>query len=54
LFDDSTSYRRLLARHLNSWGKLYYFFDAEDGIQALKNYQRKKNIGIVISDWEMP
>jgi sigma-B regulation protein RsbU (phosphoserine phosphatase) len=52
IVDDSTSYRRLLARHLNSWGN-YTIFDAEDGIQALKII-KEKNIGIVISDWEMP
>jgi phosphoserine phosphatase RsbU/P len=52
IVDDSTSYRRLLARHLNSWGN-YTILDAEDGIQALQII-KEKNVGIVISDWEMP
>ena len=52
IVDDSTSYRRLLARHLNNWGN-YTILDAEDGIQALEII-KEKNVGIVISDWEMP
>ena len=52
IVDDSTSYRRLLTRHLNSWGD-YTILDAEDGIQALEII-KEKSVGIVISDWEMP
>lgn len=53
IVDDSTSYRRLLARHLQSWGDYYTIFEAEDGAQAIEVI-KENNIGIVISDWEMP
>jgi sigma-B regulation protein RsbU (phosphoserine phosphatase) len=50
--DDSTSYRRLLSRHLQNWGG-YKVVEAEDGTQALEMII-SKNISMVISDWEMP
>ena len=50
--DDSTSYRRLLARHLQKWGG-YKIIEAEDGTQAL-DIILNQNISMVISDWEMP
>ncbi len=53
IVDDSTSYRRLLSRHLSSWSNYYTILEAEDGIQALEII-KEKSVGIVISDWEMP
>lgn len=50
--DDSTSYRRLLVRHLLNWGS-YQIIEAENGIQAL-DIIKTHSIGMVISDWEMP
>lgn len=50
--DDSTSYRRLLARHLQNWGN-YQILEAENGLQALEII-KAHSIGMVISDWEMP
>lgn len=52
IVDDSTSYRRLLARHLQSWDN-YHIVEAEDGSQALAILNTQK-IDMVISDWEMP
>ena len=50
--DDSTSYRRLLSRHIQTWGG-YKVIEAADGVQALDIFMNK-NISMVISDWEMP
>lgn len=50
--DDSTSYRRLLSRHIQTWGG-YKVIEAADGVQAL-DIIMNKNISMVISDWEMP
>lgn len=50
--DDSTSYRRLLMRHLQAWGG-YEILEAADGDEAMAMIL-EHGIGIVISDWEMP
>lgn len=50
--DDSTSYRRLLARHLQNWGS-YQILEAANGVEALEVI-KTHSIGMVISDWEMP
>lgn len=52
IVDDSTSYRLLLMRHIKAWGN-YTILQAEDGQQALE-ILRTTQVGIVISDWEMP
>ena len=50
--DDSTSYRRLLMRHLQAWGG-YEILEAADGDEAMAMIL-EHGVGIVISDWEMP
>jgi len=50
--DDSASYRRLLSRTLERLG--FEVLEAEDGEAALEALHARHDLGLVVSDWDMP
>jgi sigma-B regulation protein RsbU (phosphoserine phosphatase) len=52
IVDDSASYRRLLSRTLERLG--FEVLESEDGEAALEALHARHDVGLVVSNWDMP